>query len=78
MNSVEIKELLIAALPGCDFNVEGGDGKYFVTAIGEVFEGLNSVQRQQVIYRIINDYISSGAIHAISMRLQTKGESLDS
>jgi len=76
LNSVEIKELLIAALPECDFSVEGGDGKYFVTAIGDVFEGLNSVQRQQAIYRILNDYISSGAIHAVSMLVQTKAESV--
>jgi len=78
LKSAEIKELLFAALPECDFSVEGGDGKYFITAVGDVFEGLNSVQRQQAIYRILNDYISSGAIHAVSMLVQTKAESLHS
>lgn len=74
METDQIRQVLIAELPDCEISVEGGDGKYLVTAVGEVFEGLNAVKRQQAVYRILNEYISSGAIHAVTMRLTTAAE----
>ena len=65
---------MIAELPQCDISVDGGDGKYLVNAVGAVFEGLNAVKRQQLVYKILGEHISSGAIHAISMNLQTEAE----
>jgi acid stress-induced BolA-like protein IbaG/YrbA len=32
------------------------------------------VKRQQTVYRVLNEHISSGAIHAVSMRLLTPNE----
>jgi|TARA_B100000315_G_scaffold127876_1_gene117588 acid stress-induced BolA-like protein IbaG/YrbA len=66
--------LLAAALPDCNITVEGGDGKYLVTAVGDVFDGLNAVKRQQTIYQILNPHIVSGAIHAVTMQLMTEAE----
>ena len=74
MDSENIQQLLVAQLPNCEINVEGGDGKYLVTAVGDVFDGLNAVKRQQKIYQILNDHIASGAIHAVNMRLSTRDE----
>ncbi|MBL4820658.1 MAG: BolA/IbaG family iron-sulfur metabolism protein [Gammaproteobacteria bacterium] len=74
MNSELIKQLLDVDLPQCEITVEGGDGKYLVTVAGNVFEGLNAVKRQQKIYQILSEHISSGAIHAITMRLFTVDE----
>ena len=74
MEPEQIRQLLIVELPDCEIAVEGGDGKYQVTVIGQVFEGLNAVKRQQKIYKILNDHISSGAIHAVTMRLMTAAE----
>jgi len=45
-----------------------------VHAIGSMFEGLNAVKRQQAVYGVLNEHISSGAIHAVSMRLLTPNE----
>mgnify|MGYP006308826151 CR=1 FL=1 len=75
MNSDQIEQLLQAEFPDCQISVEGGDGKYLVTAIGDVFAGLNAVKRQQTVYKVLNPHISSGAIHAVSMRLLTADES---
>ena len=75
MDSVQIEQILTAGLSDCEITVEGGDGKYLVTAIGQVFEGLNAVKRQQTIYKILNEHISSGAIRAVSMNLMTVEES---
>lgn len=69
-----IKALLAEGLPGCEIRVEGGGGKYQVAITGAVFAGLGAVKRQQMIYQHLNDHISSGAIHAVSMKLQTPEE----
>ena len=74
MNSQLISQLLTEQLPECDIKVEGGDGKYLVTAVGDMFDGLNAVKRQQKIYQILNQHITSGAIHAVTMRLFTHNE----
>ena len=74
METEQIRQLLTAALPECEIEVEGGDGKYLVIAVGQVFEGLNAVKRQQTIYQILNTHIASGAIHAVTMRLTTEAE----
>jgi len=74
LNSDSITQLLTAEFPECEINVEGGEGKFLVTAIGDVFDGLNAVKRQQQIYQVLNPHISSGAIHAVTMRLYTREE----
>ena len=75
MDASQITTELDAELTDCQVTVEGGDGKYLVTVIGDVFEGLNAVKRQQTIYKILNEHITSGAIHAVTMSLMTVTES---
>ena len=75
MDASQITTLLDAGLVDCQVTVDGGDGKYLVTVIGDVFEGLNAVKRQQTIYKILNEHIKSGSIHAVTMNLMTVAES---
>ncbi|MFM1895363.1 MAG: hypothetical protein RLZZ385_437 [Pseudomonadota bacterium] len=74
MDNQQIKSLLAAELPDCEIAVTGDNGKYQVMAVGQVFEGLSAVKRQQRIYSILGDHIASGAIHAVTMRLLTPAE----
>ncbi|MBL4581143.1 MAG: BolA/IbaG family iron-sulfur metabolism protein [Gammaproteobacteria bacterium] len=74
MDANQITTLLDAELAECQVTVDGGDGKYLVTVVGDVFEGLNAVKRQQAIYKILNEHIQSGAIHAVTMNLMTANE----
>ena len=74
MESDQIRQLLAAALPECEITVQGGDGKYLVVMVGQVFAGLKQVKRQQTVYKILNEHIASGAIHAVTMRLSTEAE----
>ena len=74
MSPSDIENLLTSELTGCKIDIEGGDGKFNLSIIGDVFEGLNAVQRQQMIYKILNAQIQSGAIHAVTMQLQTVAE----
>jgi len=74
LDSDQIKQLLDGELSQSEITVEGGDGKYLVTVVSNLFDGLNAVKRQQRIYQVLNEHISSGAIHAITMRLFTVEE----
>lgn len=75
METSQIESLLSSEFVDGEVHVEGGDGKYQVSIVSEVFAGLNQVKRQQAVYKVLNDHISSGAIHAVSMRLKTSAES---
>lgn len=70
----EIKQLLEQALAGAEIEVMGGEGKYQVLITSTLFDGLNRVKRQQAVYKVLNPHIASGAIHAVSMLLQTPQE----
>ncbi len=74
MSTTEIARLLNAAITNANIEVQGGEGKYQVQVISSIFVGLNRVKRQQVIYRVLNDHIASGAIHAVNMNLKTPDE----
>jgi len=74
MSTTEIARLLAAAIADANIDVQGGEGKYQVQIISNAFTGLNRVKRQQLIYRVLNDHISSGAIHAVNMNLKTPEE----
>ena len=74
MNSNDISRMLNEALPGAQIVVHGEGGKFEVDIVSPVFEGLNRVKRQQAIYRILNEHIASGAIHAVSMILKSPAE----
>ncbi len=74
MNSNDISRLLNDALPGAQIVVRGDGGKFEVEVVSPLFDGLNRVKRQQAIYRILNEHISTGAIHAVSMILKSPAE----
>jgi acid stress-induced BolA-like protein IbaG/YrbA len=75
ISTEEIARLLTNALPGASVDVQGEGGKFQVQVTSGVFAGLNRVKRQQAIYKVLNEHIQSGAIHAVSMSLQAPEES---
>jgi acid stress-induced BolA-like protein IbaG/YrbA len=74
MNTSDIAALVTSALADAKVDVQGEGGKYQVQVVSTVFEGLNRVKRQQAVYRLLNEHIQSGAIHAVSMVLKTPAE----
>ena len=74
MQPEEVRKVLEAALPDCEIRVEGEGSHYHITAVGEVFEGLRPLKRQQLIYGALNSYIADGSIHAVNMTTLTPAE----
>lgn len=74
MQPTEVKTLLESHLDGCTFHVQGEGCDFQVIAVGEAFEGLSPVKRQQLVYGALSDQIASGALHAISIKTYTPAQ----
>lgn len=74
MQSEEVKAQLEAQLSDCEFYVQGEGNHFQVVAIGEVFETLNAVKKQQLVYGALNDKIADGTIHALTIKTFTPAE----
>lgn len=74
MQPEQVKALLESHLPDCDISVSGDGSHFDVTVIGDVFEGLNPVKKQQLVYAGLNQQIASGDVHAVNMKTYTRAE----
>jgi len=54
--------------------VEGDGYKYQVTIVTDIFLGKSKVARQQWVYAQLKELITTGKLHAISMKTWTKEE----
>lgn len=74
MNPDDVKELLLAGLPDCDITVESDGSHFNILVVGDLFEGLRPVQRQQKVYAVLQAQIAEGSIHAVNMKTFTPNE----
>ncbi|MEE4362019.1 MAG: BolA/IbaG family iron-sulfur metabolism protein [Pseudomonadales bacterium] len=77
MNAAEVRALVEGGLEGCEVIVEGGEGRYEVTVIGDVFEGMKAVRKQQLVYGTLNAAIADGRVHAVTIRTFTPDQWTD-
>ena len=70
----EIQTLLENNRPDIQWHVDGDGYQYLVEGIGDAFEGLNAVKRQQLVYGILNSLIADGSLHAVTIRTYTPAE----
>lgn len=74
MDIGEVRGLIEAALPGCRLAVEGEGCNFSILVVSDAFEGLSLVKRQQKVLAAVQAPLSTGALHAISMRVYTPAE----
>ena len=74
MTPENIKDLLLKTLPECEIQVNNEGNHFNILVVSDMFNGKRAVQRQQMIYAALNDQISSGIIHAVTMKLFTLEE----
>lgn len=71
MDAQQLIELIKEQLPATEVKAEGEGNKFDLIVVSEVFEGLNPVKKQQAVYALLNDYIASGELHAVTMQTLT-------
>ncbi|AHE67457.1 BolA family protein [Legionella oakridgensis] len=75
MISNEQLEQYLSATDEVDYvRVEGDGYHYQLTVVSDAFVGKPKVARQQWVYGQLKDYITTGQLHALSMKTWTKEE----
>jgi len=74
MNKEKIKEILESSFDESSVAVDGGEGKYNAKIIYDGFVGMNTIERHKKIYSVLDSYIKSGELHAISLQTYTSDE----
>ena len=54
--------------------MEGDGYHYYLTIVSDVFLGKSKVARQQWVYAQLKQYITTGSLHALSMKTWTNEE----
>ena len=74
MTETEIKEMIEQAMQ-CESVEVSGDGYHFeARVVSNQFDGKRPVARQQMVYATLQEKISSGELHAISLKTLTLDE----
>jgi acid stress-induced BolA-like protein IbaG/YrbA len=64
--------MIQAALPDAQVNVQSQDGEHFdVTVVSSQFANKGLVQQHQLVYRAVQQAMSSEAIHALALKTYT-------
>lgn len=69
-----VTELLTNAIPDAEVTVSGDGYKYHAHIVSDAFEGLNTMKRHQLVYAALNDAITSGELHALTIKAHTTSE----
>lgn len=78
MDLESIRQILESELGASQLDMQADGNKLLLSLVSDKFEGLSKVKRQQLVYALLNDRISSGEIHAVTMTTLTPDESTGS
>ena len=74
MTPEEVQEMIAAGMPDCEVKVSGDGSHFEAVVIGDIFEGLSLVKKQQKVYATLGDKITSGEVHALTIKTFTADE----
>lgn len=63
----DIRQILETIFGDDQIEIQAEGNKLTLLLVSDKFEGLSRVKRQQLVYSLLNDRISSGEIHAVTM-----------
>ena len=71
INDAMIEERIKGKIPDAEIMLDGEGCSYKVTVVSRVFDGMTPVKKQQAIYATVNDWITSGELHALTIKTFT-------
>ena len=69
-----IKKKLSENINNAEEFVEGSEAKYTVKVLSNIFIDKTIIERHKIIYALLNEYIKSGEIHALTIKALTVDE----
>ena len=70
-----ITKILSEGIKYDTLTVEGSESKYEVQIVSDIFDNKSTIQRHKIIYALLDSYIKTGEIHALTIKAMTPGES---
>ena len=74
MNPEDVEKMIQTGLPDCEVKVEGDGSHFEAVVICEMFDGMSLVKKQQAVYKTLGDKITSGEVHALTIKTFTAEE----
>ena len=74
ISEAEIIARIENSYPGAIIDIAGADCNFEVYIISDSFEGMNTLQRQKSLLGLFKDEITSGKLHALSVKAKTPQE----
>ena len=71
----KITEIITKEMNYESLSVDGAESKYEVNIVSNEFNGKSTIQRHKLIYALLDNYIKTGEIHALSFKAKTPSES---
>ena len=71
---LEIQKILEHGLTSCNAEISSDGSKYEAKIISPDFNELSTVKRHQLVYSLLNEHITSGEIHALTIKAFTPNE----
>ncbi|MBD3609877.1 MAG: BolA family transcriptional regulator [Gammaproteobacteria bacterium] len=69
-----IKAKIEAAIAGAEVTVTGDGSHFDARVISDEFAGKTPVQKQKMVYAPLNELITSGELHALTIKAYTPAE----
>ena len=67
----EVRERIESAIPNADVQVDIEGNRASIAVVSTHFDGMSRVKKQQEVYACIKDLISSGVLHAVTIKAAT-------
>ncbi|CAG0911941.1 unnamed protein product [Cyprideis torosa] len=74
MTPEEVKAHIEAGLTDCTAIISGEGCNLGATVISPDFEGMSMIKEHKAVYKLVNDYIASGELHALTIKAYTPEE----
>ena len=74
METTEVKRIIEAGIKDSEAMVTADGNKYTAIVVSDEFEGKTMLAEQKMVYALMNDYIQSGAVHALTIKAYTRAE----
>ena len=68
------EQALISRFGAGNVSFSGEGGKYTAAVLSEEFQGLTTIGRHKMVYAVLNPFIASGEVHAVSIEAKTPSE----
>ena len=74
MENAQVKSLIEHGFPNSEIQISGDGSHFDALVVSSTFQGMSAVKKQQAVYATVTAEITSGDIHALTIKAYTPEE----